>query len=148
MANGYTGYSSESHHFANGLTHALVIHPIAFVLALIAFLAALGAGVVGSMVGGIVAFTAWILTLIVMAVDFALFGALKHQINHDGYGNRARFGSAIWSVLAAFILLLLGSLIVFTTCLSARKLRGHSTKNETTYVDGQVPARKKRFGRF
>ena len=59
---------------ADGLTRVMILHPIACVLAFIAFLLALGAGVFGSVLSAAVAGLAWLLTLIVMAVDFSLFG--------------------------------------------------------------------------
>ena len=69
-----TGFSRTASKSADGLTRAMVLHPIACAIAFIAFLLSLGAGVVGSLLGALVAFIAWILTLIVMAVDFTLFG--------------------------------------------------------------------------
>lgn len=59
---------------ADGLTRVMILHPIACGLAFIAFLLALGAGVFGSLLSAMVAGVAWIITLIVMAIDFSLFG--------------------------------------------------------------------------
>lgn len=68
------GFSAIAGDTADGLTNALILHPIACGVAFIAFLLSLGSGVVGSLLGAIVAGIAWILTLVVMAIDFALFG--------------------------------------------------------------------------
>ena len=57
----------------------MILHPIACGIAFIAFLLSLGAGVIGSVLGALVAFIAWVLTLVVMAVDFTLFG-VRHTI--------------------------------------------------------------------
>lgn len=61
-----TGFSVAAASTADGLTNAQVLHPVASALAFIAFLIAVGAGFVGSLVGGIVALVAWIVTLVVM----------------------------------------------------------------------------------
>jgi len=55
------------------LTNAFVLHPIACALAFIAAIVALG-GFVGSLVGVIIATLAFIATVVVMAIDFAIFG--------------------------------------------------------------------------
>lgn len=69
-----TGFSEAASASADGLTHAMILHPIACALAFIAFCLSIGAGVVGSLLGAAVAALAWILTLVVMAIDFTLFG--------------------------------------------------------------------------
>ncbi len=58
----------------DGLTDAMILHPIACAIAFLAFLLSLGAGVIGSILGALVAFVAWVLTVVVMAIDFSLFG--------------------------------------------------------------------------
>jgi len=69
-----TGFSQSASASADGLTYVMILHPIACGIAFIAFLLSLGAGVVGSLLGALVAGLAFILTLIVMATDFACFG--------------------------------------------------------------------------
>ncbi|KAK4964395.1 hypothetical protein LTR66_003750 [Elasticomyces elasticus] len=145
--------SSLSHGRSDGLAHVMILHPIACGLAFLAFFLSLGAGVVGSLVGAMVAFIAWILTLVVMAVDFALFGVIKKHVNADRSGSKASYGIGMWTTLAATILLFLGMLIVFFTCFSARRERnrnGHTGKNEGGYVDPVVDdaPNRRRFGAF
>lgn len=69
-----TGFSEAASASADGLTYAMILHPIACALAFIAFCLSISAGVVGSLLGAAVAGLAWILTLVVMAIDFTLFG--------------------------------------------------------------------------
>lgn len=69
-----TGFSEAASASADGLTYAMILHPIACALAFIAFCLSVGAGVIGSALGALVAGVAWILTLVVMAIDFTLFG--------------------------------------------------------------------------
>jgi hypothetical protein len=59
---------------ADALTGAMILHPIAFAVTFIAFVLALLPGFVGAILGSAATALAWILTLIVMSIDFALFG--------------------------------------------------------------------------
>ncbi|KAK5019808.1 hypothetical protein BJ546DRAFT_598506 [Cryomyces antarcticus] len=140
--------SSVAHATAAGLTRAMILHPIACGLAFLAFFLSLGAGVIGSLTGALVAFVAWVLTLAVMAIDFSLFGVIKNHINADGSGSVASYGIAMWTVLAATVLLFFGMLIVFFTCCSARRDKNTDTK-ERVYADGVADGgaeRRRRFG--
>lgn len=58
----------------DGLTDVMILHPIACFIAFLAFALSLGAGVIGSVIGALVALVAWVLTVVVMAIDFSLFG--------------------------------------------------------------------------
>ncbi|KAK4569332.1 hypothetical protein LTR86_003094 [Recurvomyces mirabilis] len=150
-----TSFSEIAAGTSDGLTRVMVLHPVACGLAFVAFLCSIGAGVIGSLVGAFAAFVAWILVLISLAVDFSLFGILRHHVNTDKSGSQAKFGSAIWILLASFVTLFLGMLIVFFTCCSARREKkrgGVGVKNEG-YPPAQSTAgaggpRKKRFGLF
>ena len=126
------------------LTRVMILHPIECGVAFIAFLLSLGAGVLGSFAGAMVAFVAWILTLISLAIDFTLFGIIHHHVNEDGSGSRAYFGTGMWCLVAAFVCLFFGMLLVFFTCCAARreKHRARVTKSEGS------PVERKRFGLF
>jgi hypothetical protein len=69
----HTTYGHASSDSADALTNAFVLHPVACGLAFIAGICALG-GVIGGLVGTMIAAVAWIITLVVMAIDFAAFG--------------------------------------------------------------------------
>jgi MFS superfamily sulfate permease-like transporter len=69
----HTSFSRAGKDSADTLTNAFILHPIACGLAFIAGVVAI-CGVVGSLVGSIIAVLAWIITLVVMAIDFAAFG--------------------------------------------------------------------------
>lgn len=75
-----TGFGETASASADGLTYVMILHPIACGIAFIAFLLSLGAGVVGSLLGALVAALAFILTLIVMATDFACFGVCSSPL--------------------------------------------------------------------
>jgi len=130
----------------------MVLHPIACALAFIAFLASCGAGVIGSLIGASIAALAWILTLVVMVIDFSIFGVVKNHVNNDKSGSHAYYSVGMWTVLAAFILLLLGMFIVLFTCFSARKekKRANTYKNsgDAGYDGINAAPKKKKFGIF
>jgi hypothetical protein len=69
----HTHFSRASSDSADALTNAFVLHPVACGLAFIAGICALG-GVIGGLIGTMIAAVAWLITLVVMAIDFAAFG--------------------------------------------------------------------------
>ena len=68
-----TTFSLIGTHTADDLTNAFILHPIACGLAFIAGLCAIG-GFVGSLIATFIAVIAWVLTLVVMVIDFVAFG--------------------------------------------------------------------------
>jgi len=129
-------------HVANGLTNAFVLHPVACGLAFIAALCALG-GAIGSLIGSFIAILAWIVTLVVMVIDFVAFGIIKDHVNKDGKGSHAFYSVGMWTTLAAFILLFLGTIIVFITCCTRRR-----KERSGTYRDTKTTSRRSRRSRF
>ncbi|KAK5114126.1 hypothetical protein LTR62_002696 [Meristemomyces frigidus] len=140
---------------ADSLTRVMVLHPVSCGLAFVAFLCSLGAGVIGSLIGALAALAAWVLVIVSLAVDFTIFGLVHRHVNNDGSGSSAKFGPAIWLLVASLITLLLGMLLVFFTCCAARreKRNGAMTKNEgyppaAQYKGGVSGPRKKKLGLF
>ena len=113
---------------STSLTHVTVLHPIECGLAFISFLLAFGSGMAGSFAGAMVAFLAWVLTLISLAIDFSLFSLVRHHVNEDGSGSEAYFGTGIWCLVGAFVTLLFGQIIVFFTCFNARRAEKKKTQ--------------------
>jgi amino acid transporter len=133
---------------SDSLTRVMVLHPIVCGITFIAFLVSIGAGVIGSLAGAFVAFVAWVLTLVVLATDFSLFGIVKHHVNDDKSGSHAHFGSGIWLLLASFVLQFFGMLIVFFTCFSARREKRRAAPTQKDEAAPVAGGRKKRFGIF
>ena len=69
-----TGFDGAASTSADALTNAMILHPIACAVTMIAMIMALLPGVCGAILGSMVTAVAWILTVVVMAIDFALFG--------------------------------------------------------------------------
>jgi len=144
-----TGFSEAASVTADGLTNTMVLHPIACGLAFIAFLLSFGAGVVGSLLGALVAGLAWIITLVAMAIDFTLFKVIKDNVNGDGSGSVAYFSVGMWTILAAMILLFFGMFIVLFTCFSARRAnKGGVYESKHSNGHATTTRRRRRFGLY
>ena len=69
-----TQFGSNQRDSINMLTKAMILHPIAAGLAFFAFLISAASGSLGSFLGGVIAFITWLVALVVMAIDLAMFG--------------------------------------------------------------------------
>jgi len=116
-----TDMASYSEATTKALTRVLVLHPVAAGLNFIAFGLTLGASAIGSFIASLVAFTAFVVTAIVMICDFVLFGILRADINeNDDSESHAYFSVGIWCVLVSALCSLLASILVFVTCCAGR----------------------------
>jgi hypothetical protein len=134
-----TQFSEYAERTTRSLTKAMILHPIACGLNFIAFMLALGAGLVGSLLASMVALLAFLVTLVIMIIDFVMFSIVRNNINEDGTGARAYYAAAAWTILFSAICSLIGTLIVFFTCCSGRmhkRRNGGVAKHE---VDGYAP---------
>lgn len=124
----------------------MILHPIACGMAFLSFLIAAGAGVLGSVLAAVVAALTFIVALVAMACDFALFGIIKHHVNTDGTGNHAYYSVAIWTILAAVIALFFATFVVlFSCCAKSRERRNARLVSKEGYAPGGVPRRRRRF---
>ncbi|KFY71842.1 hypothetical protein V499_07988 [Pseudogymnoascus sp. VKM F-103] len=142
-------YGSASKNTADALTRVMVLHPVACGLAFLAFLASLGASIFGSLCAALISSVAWLITLVVLITDFVAWGIVKKKVNDDG-NSHASFEVGIWTLLAAFVVLFLGTVLVLLTCCSGRreKKRGGVRKAEPGFVDGPGrPARRRWYQR-
>lgn len=138
-----TGFSTASGDTADALTKVMILHPIACALAFIAFLLALGAGFVGSLLASMVSAVAFIVTLVVMATDFVWAGIIKNHVNSDGTGSHAYYSVGMWTILAAMIILFFATFIVFFSCCCARRT-DRISKVDGAYANGAA-TRRRRF---
>jgi len=151
-------YSHAAVDSSRGLTDAIILHPIACAIAFLAFFASLGKGILGSLLGALLAGIAWIITLVVMAIDFALFGIVKDHVNKDGSGSHAFYSVGMWTCLAAMVLLFFAQFIVLFSCITNRRAKRQSSTGKTGRDAGYYEsgynatttrhARRKRFGLF
>jgi len=138
-----TGFSTASGDTADALTRVQILHPIACGLAFIAFLLALGAGVLGSLLASMVAAVTFLITLVVMVTDFVWAGIIKNHVNNDGTGSHAVFSVGMWTVLAACILLFFATFIVLFSCCSRRREKRRTTgKVDPVYNNGTTTHRR------
>ncbi|KPM36301.1 hypothetical protein AK830_g10271 [Neonectria ditissima] len=132
-AEGSDDFSNASENTAKALTRVLVLHPVATGLCFIAFLLCLGAGVLGSLVASLVSTLAFIVTIVVLACDFVMFGIVKRKVNGADSDSSAHWGVAIWLVVVAAILTLAGTIVIFLSCCAGRRRRSHEARKVTTY---------------
>jgi len=143
-----TTFSTASENTTKALTRVMILHPIVCGMAFISFLLALGSGICGALLAALVAALTWILTVVVLATDFVLFGIIKNHINgsDDQSGSVAKYSVAIWTLLAAMILLFFGTFVVLFTCFSARRHRNDvrtSKHADAGYVGGATTHRRR-----
>lgn len=122
----------------NGLTNVMILHPVAAGLCFVAFLLALGTNMIGSFIASMISALAFIVTLVAMVCDFVAFSLLRNRIRDADLRNTtAHYGSAMWCILAAAILTLLATIIIFITCCAGRrKAKRNSTKVEPETWNG------------
>ncbi|CAK7223086.1 hypothetical protein SCUCBS95973_005058 [Sporothrix curviconia] len=141
-----TSFSTAAEDSTKALTRVMILHPIATGVAFIAFLLAVGAGVIGSFLGAFVSLITFIITAVALICDFVLFHTIKDHVNDSNSNATAKYGAAIWLVLVAAICSLLGTLVVFFSCCSARmhsqRHVSSSAKVDPAYVQ---PSRRRRF---
>lgn len=138
--------SDASAKTANALTKVMVLHPVACGLSFIAFLLALGAGIVGSFLASLVALLAFLVTLVVLITDFVGLALLRNAVNKSNQAT-ARYGAGAWTLLAAAVCQLLATVIVFFTCCSARLHKKRNRTSTATKTDYGSPARTTSTGR-
>jgi hypothetical protein len=63
------------------VTKGLVLHPVAAGLTFIALLIAMGASCIGFLCAAAIAALAWVITLVVLVIDLALFGAVRVRVS-------------------------------------------------------------------
>lgn len=124
-----SNFNDAEENTSKALTRVMVLHPVACALSFIAFLLALGSGFIGALTAAVVSTLAFIVTVVVMACDFALFGIVKNKVNGNEDGNStAEWSTGIWTILAAMVILLLATAIILLTCCSARLHKKRSNR--------------------
>lgn len=140
-----TQFSDYAEDTTRGLTKALVLNPIACGLNFIAFLLALGSGFVGSLLASLVAGVAFLVTLVALIIEFALFSIIKSNISDNNAGSDAEYGSAAWTTLVAAIFSLFATVILFFTCCSARLHNRRQARSGMPVKEGYTePTRRRR----
>lgn len=131
----------------HGLTYALILHPIAAAITLIAIIVSLTNNIVLDVIGSLVSFFAFLVCLVALIIDSVLFVTARHRINDAVPGSPASLGSAFWMVIAATILLLLAAFTVCFGSARARRERRDRRALDTAYPAQNAPVmtQKRRF---
>ncbi|KAI0386980.1 pali-domain-containing protein [Hypomontagnella monticulosa] len=140
----FSDYAADT---SKALTRVMVLHPIATGLAFIAFLLALGAGVVGSLLASLCSLLTFLVTLVALICNFVSFSIIKSEVNNADDGSTAEWGAASWTTLVSAICSLLATVVVFFTCCSARMHRRRQSRVAVKDVpDGYgAPVRRRRW---
>lgn len=115
-----TAYPAAAVTAASGLTRTMVFHPIACAILVCAFLLGFGADTCGSLLAAAAALLAFLVAGLALACDVVGLGQVRAQVNADGSGSVASFGAALWTCAGAAALALLGTVLMFLSCCSAR----------------------------
>ncbi|KAI2625597.1 pali-domain-containing protein [Hypoxylon sp. NC1633] len=138
----FSDYAADT---TKGLTHVMVLHPVATGLAFISFLLALGAGVVGSLLASLCSLLTFIVVLVALICDFVMFSIIRNEVNSADNGSSAEWGAASWTTLVAAICCLIATVVVFFTCCSARLHRRRETRVAKDVPEGYgTPATRRR----
>jgi hypothetical protein len=129
----FSDYAADT---TRALTRAMILHPIGCGLNFLAFLLALGAGMLGSFLASLVALVAFLATAVACVIDFVLFSIVKSNVNDwgDVTGSGAYYSSAAWTTLVSAVCSLAGAVVVFFTCCSARLHRRRSVVGKGEYA--------------
>jgi hypothetical protein len=112
----------------------LILHPIACGIAFIAQIIALGSKQFGFLFASLMVLLAFLVSLVCLVLDFAIFGVVRNAINNNGLGASASYGVATWLVLAATISLLIAVLFTLFACCCGGDRRRRA--NDKGYADG------------
>ncbi|KAJ9156522.1 pH-response regulator protein palI/prr-5 [Pleurostoma richardsiae] len=133
-----TDFSHYSDTTTHTLTKVMILHPIATGIVFLAFVLAVGAGFFGSLLAAFTALLAFVVTVVVLVCDFVLFSIIRSNVNDDGTGSHAYYAAGIWTLLVSAVCSLLGTVVIFFTCCSARMHRQRRVRT-TKEVDGYAP---------
>jgi len=127
-----TDFGHAARSTAKALTNVMVLHAVAAGFTFVAFLLSIFSGIVGGFLSSIVAVAAFIITAVALVCDFVSWSIVRHDINKDhSSGSKGTYGPAIWCVLAAGVLSLIGAIIVFITCCAGRR-KSHNRHSANT----------------
>jgi len=145
---GATEYSDYAEDTTRALTKVMILHPIAAGINFIAFVLALSAGTIGSLLASLVALLAFLVTAVACIIDFVLFSIVRSNINDNGTSSAVYYGSAAWTILVSAICSLIGAIVVFFTCCSGRLHRRRERRSvgiKNDYGAPVAPRRRRRF---
>lgn len=97
-------------------SNALILHPIAAGIAFLAQIIALASNQFGFLCASFIVFLAFLVSLVCMVLDFALFGIVRNAINGNVVGSPASFGNATWITLGATASLLISVIFTLFAC--------------------------------
>ncbi|KAI6781677.1 pH-response regulator protein palI/prr-like protein [Emericellopsis cladophorae] len=114
------------------LSNVFVLHPVGTGVLFIAFILSLIAkSTVGGILATLAAAVATVINVVAVAVDFAVFSILLDEVK-NGFGE-GRYGNAIYIALAAAILSVISTVLMFATCCAGRRRRRRESRKMAQY---------------
>lgn len=125
-----TGYAYQTtvggYTIGSSWTRGLVIHPIAAAVIFVAFVLSFSTHLTVVLFASLVSFLGCLMTLIVFAIDIALFAYVKGQMNNIGGSTTP--GPAFWMTLVVLVLTAVAGCIV---CFGRRRAKGKAGAYDT-----------------
>ncbi|ORY90620.1 hypothetical protein BCR35DRAFT_299161 [Leucosporidium creatinivorum] len=103
----------------NKATYGLILHPISAGVTLLAFIIAALSHRFGFVFAAVIAAVAWLLTIVTLALDLAIFLPTRNKIIDAG--GSVSYGVGIYCTLAAAVVLFLGAICTFFALFTDRK---------------------------
>ncbi|ERF72540.1 hypothetical protein EPUS_02822 [Endocarpon pusillum Z07020] len=122
-------------------TRALVLHPIACVVALVATLQCCRTGFRNNLAGTFIGCNALMLVVTVIAFDFQLANTVRVAVTDQNEHRASVETAGIWVTVAAGLFLLLGVTLVFFTCCTGRR-KQHKTSGSKKHIKGRGRSKK------
>ncbi|PPR00269.1 hypothetical protein CVT26_009021 [Gymnopilus dilepis] len=101
-------------------TRGLAVHPVATGVTFLALLFSLSTHITVTLIASLLSFLAALLTLIAFAIDIALLGLTRHEMNKLAVGAHTITAPGFWMTFVSLILLLLAGC---TVCFGRRRAR-------------------------
>jgi len=120
-----TDFGEATQKTTKALTNVMVLHAVATALAFIAALLSVASGIIGGLMASLASVATFIVIVVALVCDFVSWSLIKHDIKDNGKST-AEYGPALWCVLAAAALSLLGAVLLFITCCAGRRAKRNS----------------------
>jgi hypothetical protein len=138
VASNYGGIrgSKASRESAEALTNVMVLHAVATGLFFIAFLLSLGKGVLVSLLATCITIIGFLCNAVAVICDFVGFSIVRRRVRRSNTTATAEWGAAAWCVLAAAVLALIATVLVFITCCAGRREKKRASRTRKVEYDG------------
>jgi hypothetical protein len=127
--NNFADFSNAREDTTKALTNVFVLHPVGTGVAFLAFLLSLGSTSTAlSILATLVTALAFVVNTVACIVSWVVFSLIRHEVNDDAAGSKAKYGPALYLAVVAAALCLLATVIMFVTCCAGRRRRRRESR--------------------